>query len=99
MHFLCACTTQELWEKDEGPSIFPVTNKMPAKSQFIPSKWEAKRVAYLVRAIKKGWLNPNKSKAQEKPRFYDIWADSKEYKQNPTPLTVWIPFFLVLCLW
>jgi len=80
---------QELWEMDDKPSIHPVTNKPPAKSQFVPSKWEAQRVAYLVRAIKKGWIDPNKSSTKEKPRFYDIWSDDKQdFKRHPLPLTV-----------
>jgi len=78
----------ELWEMDDKPSIHPVTNKPPAKSQFVPSKWEAQRVAYLVRAIKKGWIDPNKSSTKEKPRFYDIWSDDKQdFKRHPLPLT------------
>lgn len=77
----------ELFEKDDKPSIFAVTNKPAPKSQFIPSKWEAKRVAYLVRAIKKGWINP-KNQPKEKPQFYDIWSnDASEHKKNPMPLT------------
>jgi ribosome biogenesis protein ERB1 len=68
-----------------------VTNKPAPKSQFIPSKYEAKRVAYLVRAIKKGWIDP-KNKPKEKPRFYDIWSDdASDHKKNPMPLTVPAP--------
>ncbi len=35
---------QELFEKDEAPQLHPLTNKPAPKSQFVPSKWEAKRV-------------------------------------------------------
>lgn len=92
----CAACVQELFEKDDKPSIFAVTNKPAPKSQFIPSKWEAKRVAYLVRAIKKGWINP-KNQPKEKPQFYDIWSnDASEHKKNPMPLTVCTSLLLLL---
>lgn len=42
---------------DPGPvSIHPMTNEDEPKRRFIPSKWEAQRVNYLVQAIKKGWI-------------------------------------------
>ncbi|KAL6073145.1 Ribosome biogenesis protein 1 [Balamuthia mandrillaris] len=68
------------WEEsDEPPRIHPLTNKPEPKSRFLPSKWEAKRVAYLVKAIKKGWLKIGKdAKTKEAPRFYDIWATPNE---------------------
>ena len=33
-----------------------MTNEDEPKRRFIPSKWEAQRVNYLVQAIKKGWI-------------------------------------------
>ena len=42
---------------DPGPvSIHPMLNLDEPKRRFIPSKWEAQRVNYLVQAIKKGWI-------------------------------------------
>eukprot|EP00252_Welwitschia_mirabilis_P007906 TRINITY_DN19604_c0_g1_i1.p1 TRINITY_DN19604_c0_g1~~TRINITY_DN19604_c0_g1_i1.p1 ORF type:complete len:727 (-),score=145.50 TRINITY_DN19604_c0_g1_i1:175-2355(-) len=51
----------------------PLSNAPEPKRRFIPSKWEAKKVVKLVRAIRNGWINLNKE--EEKPRFYLMWGD------------------------
>lgn len=56
--------------KDKG---HPLSNAPEPKRRFIPSKWEAKKVVKLVRAIRKGWITFQK--AEEKPRFYLMWGD------------------------
>jgi ribosome biogenesis protein ERB1 len=55
-------------------SIHPVTNVPEPKSRFIPSKWEHKRVMKIVRAIRKGWIIPNKPK-EVQPKYFDIWGN------------------------
>eukprot|EP01087_Luapelamoeba_hula_P001612 TRINITY_DN1131_c0_g1_i4.p1 TRINITY_DN1131_c0_g1~~TRINITY_DN1131_c0_g1_i4.p1 ORF type:complete len:868 (+),score=143.99 TRINITY_DN1131_c0_g1_i4:131-2734(+) len=77
------------FESDAPPLVHPLTGKEPVKNQFIPSKWEAKRVAYLVRAIKRGWLSQQKKKQEEGHQFYDIWATAAtedETKRLPDQL-------------
>lgn len=51
----------------------PLSNAPEPKSRFIPSKWEAKKVLGLVRAIRKGYIKFDKPK--EEPRFYMLWGD------------------------
>lgn len=57
------------WE-DKG---HPLSNAPEPKRRFIPSKWEAKKVVKLVRAIRKGWIKLDKPK--EKPKYYLMWGD------------------------
>ena len=42
----------------------PLTNAPEPKRRFIPSKWEAKKVVQLVRAIRRGWLKPGEEKKE-----------------------------------
>ncbi|KAG0609240.1 hypothetical protein M758_8G169200 [Ceratodon purpureus] len=51
----------------------PLSSAPEPKRRFIPSKWEAKKVVKLVRAIRKGWIKLDKPK--EKPEFYLMWGD------------------------
>ncbi|KAI5593339.1 hypothetical protein BDE02_03G007300 [Populus trichocarpa] len=60
------------WFKWED-SKHPLSNAPEPKSRFIPSKWEAKKVLGLVRAIRKGLIKFDKPK--EEPRFYMLWGD------------------------
>ena len=34
----------------------PAINIPEPKRRFVPSKWEAQKIAYLVKAIRKGWI-------------------------------------------
>ncbi|OWM84882.1 hypothetical protein CDL15_Pgr027669 [Punica granatum] len=54
-------------------AIHPLSNAPEPKRRFIPSKWEAKRVAKLVRAIREGRIKFDKPK--EEPRYYLLWGD------------------------
>ncbi|KAJ6327823.1 hypothetical protein OIU78_014645 [Salix suchowensis] len=60
------------WFKWED-SKHPLSNAPEPKSRFIPSKWEAKKVLGLVRAIRKGLIKFDKPK--EEPCFYMLWGD------------------------
>jgi hypothetical protein len=63
--------------------IHPLTNKPPVKKNFVPSKWEHKRIIKIVRAIRNGWIKPKKFD-QEKPKFYLLWdKQDKEPKKHP----------------
>eukprot|EP00249_Psilotum_nudum_P016440 c25825_g1_i1 orf=239-2530(+) len=57
------------WE-DKG---HPLSSAPVPKRRFVPSKWEAKKVVKLVRAIRKGWIKLGKPK--EKPKYYLMWGD------------------------
>ena len=56
-------------------AIHPVQSRPEPKSRFIPSKWEAKTVMKLVRAIRRGDIIPN-AVTEVKPKFYAIWDDA-----------------------
>lgn len=61
----------------------PLTAVPLRKSRFTPSKFEAKRIKRMVRAIKEGRIY--KPPAGPKPyEFYDIWNDDADVAQeNP----------------
>lgn len=64
----------------EEDKIFAVTQSDKPKSKFVPSKWEEKRVQYLVRAIKNGWLKSHSEKMKERnenrpPEFHLLWDE------------------------
>ncbi|KAG2197117.1 hypothetical protein INT47_004182 [Mucor saturninus] len=54
--------------------VMPLTARPEPKSRFVPSKWEAKKIMKIVRAIRQGRIIPRKPK-DEKPRFYNLWGD------------------------
>ncbi|GAO19917.1 hypothetical protein UVI_02039140 [Ustilaginoidea virens] len=63
----------------------PLSAAPEPKRRFVPSKYEAKRVAQLVRAIKEGRILPYKpteemDEVQHKEKYYDIWTN-EEYKE------------------
>ncbi|XP_056173365.1 ribosome biogenesis protein BOP1 homolog isoform X1 [Syzygium oleosum] len=58
----------------------PLSNAPEPKRRFIPSKWEAKRVAKYVRAIREGLIKLDKPK--EEPRFYNLWGDDLNSKDK-----------------
>ncbi len=61
---------------DNSDWFHPLSNKMKPKSSFQPSKWESKRVAYLVTALRKGWIKLDEQKPVF-PRIYQMWADDE----------------------
>ncbi|CAL8299532.1 unnamed protein product [Lota lota] len=57
--------------------IHPVTNRPEDKRSFIPSLIEKAKVSKLVHAIKMGWIQPRRSRAERAElagRYYDLWA-------------------------
>ncbi|KZV48667.1 hypothetical protein F511_10353 [Dorcoceras hygrometricum] len=52
----------------------PISNAPEPKRRFIPSKWESKKVAQFVRAIRKGLIKFD-DKPKEEPRVYALWDD------------------------
>lgn len=58
----------------------PLSNAPEPKRRFIPSKWEAKKVAKYVRAIREGLIKLDKPK--EEPRFYNLWGDDLNSKDR-----------------
>jgi len=59
----------------------PLTAAPEPKRRFVPSKWEAKKVVQLVRALRRGWLKTEERKRQEEEEawgasdVYDMWGD------------------------
>lgn len=52
--------------------IHPVSDRPEPKSRFTPSKWEAKKIVKLARAIRQGWIKV-KDQVVDKPKFFAIW--------------------------
>ncbi|EFJ09490.1 hypothetical protein SELMODRAFT_269521 [Selaginella moellendorffii] len=67
----------------------PLSNAPEPKRRFIPSKWEAKKVVKLVRALRKGWIKLDKPK--EKPRFYLMWGDDLKVNEKTANGLAYIP--------
>eukprot|EP00850_Spirogloea_muscicola_P002471 SM000009S23600 [mRNA] locus=s9:1013105:1019315:+ [translate_table: standard] len=67
----------------------PLSNAPEPKRRFIPSKWEAKQVVKLVRAMRKGWLKLDKPK--EKPKIYLLWGDDLKAAQKAANGLTYIP--------
>eukprot|EP00300_Choanocystis_sp_HF-7_P041941 c8720_g1_i1.p1 GENE.c8720_g1_i1~~c8720_g1_i1.p1 ORF type:complete len:811 (+),score=149.91 c8720_g1_i1:114-2546(+) len=55
-------------------SAHPLVNKPEPKSRFVPSKWEAQKVAKIVRAIREGRIKP---KVRQEEPLYDLWASEE----------------------
>ncbi|XP_062500949.1 ribosome biogenesis protein bop1-B-like [Corticium candelabrum] len=63
--------------------LHPLVDKPPVKKNFVPSKWEHKRIMKIVRAIRNGWIKPKKTD-HEKPRYYLLWdKQDQESKKHP----------------
>ncbi|CAG8438502.1 14022_t:CDS:10 [Ambispora leptoticha] len=63
------------------PEVMPLSAAPEPKRRFVPSKWEAKRIMKIVRAIREGRIIPGNTQVQ-KPRFYNLWADSDQSRQD-----------------
>lgn len=63
----------EPFEFEYKEGIHPLSNAPEPKRRFMPSKWEAKKVVKLVRALRRGWLKLDKE--EEKPKVYLMWDD------------------------
>lgn len=66
-------------------SIHPLSSAPEPKRRFIPSKWEAKKVLKLVRAIRKGLIKFDKP--EEEPNVYLLWGDDSTSDQKSKHLT------------
>ncbi|XP_022149038.1 ribosome biogenesis protein BOP1 homolog [Momordica charantia] len=66
-------------------AIHPLSNAPEPKRRFIRSKWEAKKVVQLVRAIRNGHIKFEKPK--EEPRFYHLWGDDSISTERTTHLS------------
>ncbi|CAM6119646.1 unnamed protein product [Calypogeia fissa] len=67
----------------------PLSSAPEPKRRFIPSKWEAKKVVKLVRAIRKGWISLDKPK--EKPKYYLLWGDDLQATERTANGLAYIP--------
>ncbi|KAG7553833.1 WD40-repeat-containing domain superfamily, partial [Arabidopsis suecica] len=63
----------------------PLSSAPEPKRRFLPSKSEAKMVAKLVRAIRKGLIKFDKP--EEKPNVYNLWGDDSTSDQKTKQLT------------
>lgn len=68
----------DYYTKDQ--ESMPISNAPQPKRRFIPSKWEAKKIIKLVRAIRRGHLKF--VEAPKKPRWYNMWDLSTELEIN-----------------
>ncbi|GBG74592.1 hypothetical protein CBR_g19000 [Chara braunii] len=74
---------------DYKDGIHPLSNMPEPKRRFIPSKWEAKAVVKLVRAIRKGWIKEQKPK--EAPKYYLLWEDDVQVSSKTVNGLAYIP--------
>lgn len=70
--------------------VMPLSAAPEPKRRFVPSKWEAKKVMKIVRAIREGRIVPNKQ-AETKPRFYNIWNDEVDKPREDHPMNISAP--------
>ncbi|CAG8727710.1 5071_t:CDS:2, partial [Racocetra fulgida] len=63
------------------PEIMPLTATPEPKRRFVPSKWEAKRIMKIVRAIRQGRIVPGKTPTP-KPRYYSLWTDNDKPREE-----------------
>ena len=63
---------------------FPFSQAPEPKRRFLPSKWEAKKVVKLIRALRRGWIKPAAERAAAAaeaaapPRPYLLWDEAGE---------------------
>jgi ribosome biogenesis protein ERB1 len=73
--------------EDNKDWFHPISNAPAPKSRFIPSKWEARRIAYLVKAMRGGWIKlPEEERAErekkKEKKFYMLWEDEELTKEQ-----------------
>ena len=73
------------WTSDK-PLKQPLIDLPEPKARFVPSKWEAKRVVKLVRAIRRGWIKQQKAEAAG-PDVYNIWEAAEDRDKTAAGLT------------
>lgn len=78
-------------ELDEyADHIHPLTNRPEPKSRFIPSKWEAKKVRRLAKAIRAGDIKLEKAK-REAPKAFLIWDQNNTEESKNAYISRHIP--------
>ncbi|KAJ4766660.1 hypothetical protein LUZ62_077035 [Rhynchospora pubera] len=60
----------------------PLSNAPEPKRRFIPSKWEQKRVANLVRKIRAGLIKVSDQHKEEEHNVYSLWTDDTDSVEN-----------------
>jgi len=63
-------------------AIHPLVNTPEPKSRFLPSKWEAKKIAYLVKAIRRGWITFPEDEVDDQPQYSLIWDDEDSTEES-----------------
>ncbi|CAG8563581.1 23228_t:CDS:10 [Dentiscutata erythropus] len=63
------------------PEVMPLNATPEPKRRFVPSKWEAKRIMKLVRAIRQGRIVLGKTQTP-KPRYYSLWTDNDKPREE-----------------
>ncbi|KAJ3129322.1 Ribosome biogenesis protein 1 [Nowakowskiella sp. JEL0407] len=66
-------------------SPMPLSAAPEPKRRFVPSKWEARKIMKIVRAIRKGLFDPNK-KITKETGPYKIWNEDDESNISSTHL-------------
>ncbi|KAJ1501971.1 Ribosome biogenesis protein 1 [Coelomomyces lativittatus] len=81
------------------PETMPLSSTLEPKRRFLPSKWEAKKIAHLVRALKNQPQRTQKdtntsdssSSSQETsgtPSYFDLWNTSTSYHVTSSSLDI-----------
>ncbi|KAF3330975.1 ribosome biogenesis protein BOP1 isoform X1 [Carex littledalei] len=60
----------------------PLSNAPEPKRRFVPSKWEAKKVAALVRKIRAGLIKAPDEPKEEEANYYLLWGDDTNSAEN-----------------
>ncbi|RIB16015.1 ribosome biogenesis protein ERB1 [Gigaspora rosea] len=63
------------------PEVMPLNATPEPKRRFVPSKWEAKRIMKIVRAIRQGRIVLGKTQTP-KPRYYSLWTDNDKPREE-----------------
>ena len=67
--------------KHESGGIHPLINPTEPKARFVPSKWEAKAVIKIVRAMRRGDIKPPETEAEKEAKEmagYLLWGDGDQ---------------------
>jgi len=67
----------------------PLRDAPEPKSRFVPSKWEAKKVVKLVRALRRGWLR--RKEQDQVDEVYLMWGDDHQATAKTSSGLTYIP--------
>jgi ribosome biogenesis protein ERB1 len=76
--------------KHESGGIHPLINPTAPKAGFVPSKWEAKKVIKIIRAMRRGDIRVPKTEEQleaEELQGYLLWGDDNRAADAPESLS------------